>query len=187
VLAVLDTMLAHGWNAWRLPLQVARRLQALGYTSDDAAVLLEVATVLVRHPATLALPCIDAMEWVGDPVLLAAAIGRGWRKVRTPESPFDVAVSIASTVPIPAELAAASPTFRRCYQVLAALQRLVGTAAIHPGQEKVAAALGCTQRQVSSYFAALVYLERLEVVDASYSFTDRRHAKRYRVRLPEAP
>lgn len=71
-----------------------------------------------------------------------------------------------------------------CWQILAALQREVGAADIHPGQAPLAAALGVSQKTVSLYLRTFEDVGLLVCTDPRFHSGGK--SKAYRVRLGDA-
>src|SRR5262249_43330130 len=145
------------------------------------AIVDAVVAAMMAQMETLDLVQADAVDFAGDPLVLTMKIATMWERIRSTENRIALAAQEAAAERIPTALAAASPRLRRCYQILARLQRMIGDAAVHPGQRQLARELGCTQQTVSGFLAVFERVGLLTVVDAHYA--PGRRAKAYRVRL----
>jgi hypothetical protein len=180
--AVLDEMAAHELPAWQVPLRLARRLKTLKAHRDES-ILLAVAEAVVEHMETLDLPEAGAVGWYADPVVLAAAIRHADSQVKWVESRLVIAEQEAAAEPIPAALANGSERLQRCFQFLARFQRLVGDKSVHPGQRRLAAVVGVSQRAVSDFLRTLQGLGLVTLVDDRFASHGR--AKAYRVLIAD--
>jgi hypothetical protein len=165
---VVEEMAAAERRAYQLAFWLARAFKARG-PRPGHKLLSTAAAAALEHASDYPLCEVEPIAYL-EADDLALEIEAIWPRIRNTATVLELAARAAP---------ASAPRFTRFLAIAWELQKLVGDADICLPQRRLAALLGCTQRQVSTYIDVAVARGWLARVSDDYA--PGRRAKTYRV------